>query len=67
MFFKEPSNALVITFKEDTTQDATDIAQYRARFLNLQGAQELIPSKEPIPPSCVAWRDGTTTIFILGS
>jgi len=24
-------------------------------------------SKEPIPPGCVAWRAGTTTLFLLGS
>jgi hypothetical protein len=26
-----------------------------------------IDSKEPIPPGCVAWRAGTTTLFLLGS
>jgi hypothetical protein len=35
-------------------------------FLNFLGAQESIP-KEPIPPSCVAWWAGTTTLFLLGS
>jgi hypothetical protein len=26
-----------------------------------------IDSKEPIPPGCVAWRAGKTTLFLLGS
>ncbi len=26
-----------------------------------------IDSKEPIPPDCVAWRAGTSTLFLLGS
>ncbi len=26
-----------------------------------------IDSKEPIPQGCVAWRDGTTTLFLLSS
>jgi hypothetical protein len=26
-----------------------------------------IDSKEPIPSGCVAWRVGTTTLFLLGS
>ncbi len=26
-----------------------------------------IDSKEPIPPGCVAWRAGTTTLFLFGS
>jgi hypothetical protein len=26
-----------------------------------------IDSNEPIPPGCVAWRDGTTTLFLFGS
>jgi hypothetical protein len=26
-----------------------------------------IDSKEPIPPGCLAWRSGATTIFLLGS
>jgi hypothetical protein len=35
-------------------------------FLNLR-AQELIHSKESIPPAYVAWRSSTTTLFLLGS
>jgi hypothetical protein len=26
-----------------------------------------IDSEEPIPPGCVAWRPGTTTLFLLGT
>jgi hypothetical protein len=26
-----------------------------------------IDSQEPIPPGCVVWRAGTTTLFLLGS
>jgi hypothetical protein len=26
-----------------------------------------VNSKESIPPACVAWRAGTTTLFLLGS
>ncbi len=31
----------------------------------LYEAQESIP-KEPVPPGCVAWRAGTTTLYLLG-
>ncbi len=33
-------------------------------FLNLEPK---IDSKEPVPPGCVAWRAGATTLFLLGS
>jgi hypothetical protein len=35
-------------------------------FLNLYGAQESIPRKQFRQGVCVAWRDGTTTLFLLG-
>ncbi len=36
------------------------------KFFNFNGAQESIPRNQ-IPPAYVAWRDGTTTLFLLGS
>jgi hypothetical protein len=36
-------------------------AKTEPEFLNLYGAQE------SIPPGYVAWRAGTTTLFLLGS
>jgi len=42
------------------------LAKYRARiFKFLRGPR--IDSKEPVPLGCVAWRDGTATLFLLGS
>ncbi len=39
---------------------------YRAKFfLFLRSLR--IDSKESIPPACVAWRAGTTALFLLGS
>jgi hypothetical protein len=38
----------------------------RARILKLLRSPR-IDSKEPIPPACVAWRAGTTTLFLLSS
>ena len=40
--------------------------EYRARIFKLIRSSR-IDSKEPIPPGCVAWRAGTTTLFLLGS
>jgi hypothetical protein len=39
---------------------------YGARILNLFRSPRF-DSVEPIPPGCVAWRAGTTTLFLLGS
>jgi hypothetical protein len=41
-------------------------APFRARIFKLLRSPR-IDSKEPIPPGCVAWRAGTTTLFLLGS
>ncbi len=38
----------------------------RARIFKLL-RNTRIDSKEPIPPGCVAWQAGTTTLFLLGS
>jgi hypothetical protein len=38
----------------------------RARIFKLLRSPR-IDSKEPIPPGCVAWRAGTTNLFLLGS
>ncbi len=38
----------------------------RARIFKLLSSPR-IDSKEPIPPGCVAWWAGTTTLFLLGS
>jgi hypothetical protein len=38
----------------------------RARIFKLSRSPR-IDSKKPIPPGCVAWRAGTTTLFLLGS
>ncbi len=40
--------------------------KYRARIFKLKRSPR-IDSKELIPPVCVAWRAGTTTLFLLGS
>jgi hypothetical protein len=40
--------------------------EYRARICQLLRSPR-INSKESIPPACVAWRAGTTTLFLLGS
>jgi hypothetical protein len=37
----------------------------RARIFKLIRSPRL-DSKEPIPPGCVAWRAGTTTLLLLG-
>jgi hypothetical protein len=39
-------------------------AKSRARILKLSRSPR-IDSKEPIPPDCVNWRAGTTTLFLL--
>jgi hypothetical protein len=38
----------------------------RARIFKLLRNPRIDP-KEPIPPGCVAWRAGTTNLFLLGS
>ncbi len=38
----------------------------RARMFKLLRSCR-IDYKKPIPPGCVAWRAGTTTLFVLGS
>jgi hypothetical protein len=38
----------------------------RARIAKLLRSPR-IDSKEPIPPGCVVWRAGTSTLFLLGS
>jgi hypothetical protein len=42
------------------------IEEVRDGFLKLLRSQ-VIESKEAIPPAYVAWRAGTTTLFLLGS
>ncbi len=42
------------------------IVETRARIFKLLWSPG-IDSKEPIPPSDVAWRAGTITLFLLGS
>jgi hypothetical protein len=57
------------TFKEPRNRfQGIDSASYvaRARIVKLLRSPK-IDSKKPIPPGCVAWRDGTTTLFLLGS
>jgi hypothetical protein len=39
---------------------------FRARTIKLLGSPR-INSRDPIPPGCVAWQAGTTTLFQLGS
>ncbi len=39
---------------------------HRARIFKLLRSPRIY-SKEPISPGCVAWRAGTTTLFLLGS
>jgi hypothetical protein len=41
------------------------LLEARARIFLLLRSQK-IDFKEPIPPGCVAWRAGTTTLFLLG-
>jgi hypothetical protein len=43
-----------------------DVEQNRARIFKLLSGPRIDP-KEPIPPGCVAWRAGTTTLFLFGS
>ncbi len=40
--------------------------KYRARIFKLK-RRPRIDSKKPIPPVSVAWRAGTTTLFLFGS
>ncbi len=42
------------------------IKKTRARIFNLLRDPRM-DSKEPIPPAYVAWRAGTSTLFLLGS
>ncbi len=44
----------------------TVVLETRARIFKLLRSPR-IDSNEPIPPGCVAWRPGTTTLFLLGS
>ncbi len=50
-----------VTYNVDEVYEAV-----RARIFKLLRAPR-IDSKEPIPPDCVAWRAGTTTLFLLDS
>jgi hypothetical protein len=47
------------------TSQAVKKCRAEPEFLNFRSLR--IDSKEPIPPGCVAWRAGTTTLFLLGS
>ncbi len=42
-----------------------DYIQIRARIFKLLRSTR-IDSIEPIPPSCVSWPTGTTSLFLLG-
>ncbi len=52
MFMEKKKNHKILVLQVSRTEP---------EFLNFLGAQESI--KELIPPGCVAWRAGTTTLF----
>ncbi len=52
--------------KNTCTTAFTLLVRYRSQNFKLLRSPR-IDSKEPIPPGCVAWRAGTTTLCLLGS
>jgi hypothetical protein len=57
---------LRVCWSDKESVDKLYSREYRARIFKLLRSPR-IDSKEPIPPGCVAWRAGTTTLFLLGS
>jgi hypothetical protein len=52
--------------KEGVREGGKEGFALRARICKLLRSPR-IDSKETIPPGCVAWRAGTTALFLLGS
>ncbi len=57
----------VVKYRSETKQEIRCRAKKNIRRICKHSRSPGIDSKESIPPACVAWRTGMTTIFLLGS